>query len=141
MSSEVNLINDPKEIPSGVSAWDTEVSRKLAFAIAAKVDSQKMNMRIVQPKDHLLPILVGLSRGALRTEKQGGNGALEKLPVVYLGNSEQIQEQKTKNPEHLAIKANLIQVGQVIFLAPDYSRVFIADSVQDILQETVSSRN
>ena len=133
--SEVNLIEVPKEIPPGGSAWAPDVVRKLAVDIAAKVNPLKTNMRIVQPKDNLLPIVVGLSGGALRPEKFGGDGRLEKLPVTYLGDSAKIQEEKEKNPNFVVITAHLIEVGQIVFLAKDHSRVFIADKVEDILSE------
>jgi hypothetical protein len=133
--SEVNLITVSKEIPAGGSPWAPDVVKKLAIDIAAKVDARKHNMRIVQPRDNLLPIVVGLSSGALRPEKFDGDGALEKIPVTYLGDSAKIQEAKEKNPKMLVIKANLIEVGQIVFLAKDLSRVFIADRVEDILKE------
>lgn len=133
--SEVNLIDVPKEIPAGGSAWAPDVVRKLALDIASRVDSRRHNMRIVQPKDNLLPIVVGLSGGALKPEKFGGDGALEKLPVTYLGDSAKIREAKEKNPEMIVIKASLIEIGQIIFLAKNHSRVFIADRVDDILRE------
>ncbi len=92
-------------------------------------------MRIVQPKDNLLPIVVGLSGGILKPEKFGGDGAIEKLPVTYLGDSEKIRDAKEKNPDMLVIKASLIEVGQIVFLTNNHSRVFIADRVEDILKE------
>ena len=133
--SEVNLIDVTKEIPAGGSAWAPDVVKKLAIDIAAKVDAKKHNMRIVQPKDNLLPIIVGLSGAALTPEKFGGDGTLEKIPVTYLGDSAKIKEAKEKNPDMLVIQASLIEVGQIVFLAQDHSRVFIADKVEDILIE------
>jgi hypothetical protein len=133
--SEVNLIDVPKEIPAGGNAWAPDVVRKLALDIAKQVDSRRHNMRIVQPKDNLLPIVVGLSGGALKPEKFGGDGSLERLPVTYLGDSAKIRDAKEKNPEMVVIKASLIEVGQIVFLAKNHSRVFIADKVEDILKE------
>jgi hypothetical protein len=130
--SEVNLIDVSKEIPAGGSAWAPDVVKKLAIDIASRVDAKKHNMRVVQPKDNLLPIVVGLSGGALQPEKFGGDGTLEKIPVTYLGDSEKIREEKEKNHDMLVIKAGLIEVGQIVFLEKDHSRVFIADKVEDI---------
>jgi len=130
--SEVNLIDVPKEIPVGGSAWAPDVVKKLASDIASRIDAKKHNMRVVQPRDNLLPIVVGLSGGVLQPEKFGGDGSLEKIPVTYLGDSEKIKEAKAKNPEMLVINANIIDIGQIVFLAKDHSRVFIADRVEDI---------
>ena len=133
--SEVNLIDVKKEIPVGKTAWDLEVVQNLALAISVKVDPLKTNIRVIQPKDNLLPIVVGLSRGTLIPKTRGGNGDLENLPVTYLGDSAKIREEKEKNPEFLVIKANEIEIGQCVFLAKDHSRVFIADSVEALLKE------
>jgi hypothetical protein len=132
---EINLIDVPKEIPAGGSAWAPDVVRQLALDIAARVDSKKYNMRIVQSRDNLLPIIVGLSGGTLKPEKLGGDGTLEKLPVTYLGDSTKIQEEKEKNPNFVVISANLIEIGQIVYLAKNHSRVFIADNIEDILKE------
>jgi hypothetical protein len=131
--SEVNLIDVKKEIPVGGSAWEREVVEKLSIAIAAKVNPLKTNIRVIQP--NLLPIVVGLSGGKLLPKKFGGNGELENLSVTYLGDSAKIREEKEKNPKFLVIEANLIEIGHCVFLAKDFSRVFIADSVEAILKE------
>ncbi len=133
--SEVNLIDVQKEIPAGVSAWDRAVVEKVAIAIAAKINPLKTNIRVIQPKDNLLPIVVGLSGGNLLPKKFGGNGDLENLPITYLGDSAKIREEKEKNPEFLVIKANLIEIGQYVFLTKNHSRVYIADSVEALLKE------
>lgn len=130
---ECNLIEVPKTIPPGVSAWDRDVAQKLAEDIAIKVDPLKINIRVVQPKDHLIPIVVGLSQGRLLPKTHRGDGTFEKLSVTYLGDSEQIQKEKAMNPEQLAIKADLIKEGQCIALPRDLSRVYIGDNVQQIL--------
>jgi hypothetical protein len=127
--SEVNLIEAQKEIPPGGNAWAREVTRKLAIDIAEKVNPLKINMRKIQPKDNLLPIVIGLSRCTLLP----GERALEQLPVTYLGDSETIRKEKEKNPNFVVISANLIEVGQIVFLTKDHSRVFIADQVEHIL--------
>ncbi|HUD01121.1 MAG TPA: hypothetical protein VMR37_02225 [Rhabdochlamydiaceae bacterium] len=127
--SEVHLIEVQKEIPPGGSAWAREVTRKLAIDIAEKVDPLKYNMRKIQPKDNLLPIVIGLSRGTLLP----GERTLEQLPVTYLGDSETIRKEKALNPNFKVISANLIEVGQIVFLTKDHSHVFIADRVEQIL--------
>lgn len=134
----VNEINDVvKIIPPGGSAWDSAVTQKFAIDLAARVDPLKINIRKVQPKDNMIPIVVGLSRSALLPKSRGGNGSLESLPITYLGDSEQIQKEKDGNKEQLAVKANLIEVGQYIALNKDMSGVFIADNIQQILTALV----
>jgi hypothetical protein len=134
LTETVNEISDVvKMIPPGGSAWDPAVTQKFAEDLAARVDPLKINIRKVQPKDNMIPIVVGLSRAALLPKSRGGNGALESLPITYLGDSEQIQKEKTGNPEQLAVKANLIERGQYIALNQENSRVFIADNIQQIL--------
>jgi hypothetical protein len=130
---ECNLIDVPKTIPSGVSAWDLGVAQKLAEDIANKVDPLKINIRAVQPKDHLIPLIVGLSQGKLLPKTRGGDGTFEQLPITYLGDSEQIQKGKAGNPDQLAIKANLIEFGQYVALNREMNRVYIGDNVQQIL--------
>lgn len=130
---ECNLIEVTKTIPPGVSAWDASVSQKLAEDIAARVDPLKINIRAVQSKDHLIPIIVGLSQGKLLPKTRGGDGAFENLPVTYLGDSEQIQKEKAGNPDQLAVKANLIEIGQYVALNREMNRVYIGDNVQQIL--------
>jgi len=127
------IIEPVKMIPPGGSAWDPAVTQKLAEDIAARVDPLKINIRKVQPKDNMIPIVVGLSKGALLPKSRGGNGALESLPLTYLGDSEQIQKEKVGNPEQLVMKANLIEIGQYIALNKDLSRVYISDNIQQLL--------
>ena len=127
------IIEPVKIIPPGGSAWDTAVTQKLAEDIAARVDPLKINIRRVQPKDNMIPIVVGLSKGVLLPKSRGGNGALESLSITYLGDSEQIQKEKTGNPEQFAVKANLIEIGQYIALNKDLTRGYLSDNIQQIL--------
>lgn len=133
-TASYNEISDVvKIIPPGGGAWDAAVTQKFAEDLAARVDPLKINIRKVQAKDNMIPIVVGLSKGVLLPKTRGGNGALESLPITYLGDSEQIQKEKDGNKELLAVKANLIEIGQYIALNKDLSRVYIADNIQQIL--------
>ena len=135
LSSIENLIGIEvrKEVAPGKDQWSQESSQKLAADIAAKVDPLKLNIRCIQDGDNLFRIVEGLSRHTLKLKVEEGDGRIESLPVTYLGDSRQIEEERTGNPQQLLRFAGLIKAGQFAALNRDHSRVFIADAIEHIL--------
>ncbi|MBS0649457.1 MAG: hypothetical protein JSS10_09595 [Verrucomicrobia bacterium] len=111
--------------------WSLEASQKLAKAIQAKVVQGKINIRIVVQGDNLGRIVEGLSCGAVKLKEEGGHG-WENIPVVYLGPSPRIQEQKEKNLDSTLMKASLIHPGQ--YVAFRNNCVYIGDTVEQITE-------
>ncbi len=111
-------------------AWSIETSQQLAQNIAKKVDLSKINIRHVQPMDNLGRIAEGLSLGKIKPLEEGGKGWAI-VPITYLGNSTQIEDQKIKNSDGTLIKASLIHPGQYVSWQKDC--VWVADNIELIL--------
>lgn len=106
--------------------WALGPSIKLQEDIAAKVDEQKKNIRLVQEGDNLLRITTGLSQTAVKPE----NETCKLIPVEYLGNSTRIEEQKANNPCLNLSGAHLIHPGQYVAVLGMSGRVLVADDVE-----------
>jgi len=124
MSTAPNIIEIHKVVREGETKWSAGPSERLAAAIAAQVDAQRINIFRVTTDSNVIRIVQGLSRGHLQLELPGqkADRPLNNLPVVYLGDSVDSQKAKVENPERTVAKANHIQIGQYIALRPDNNR-------------------
>ena len=127
MSTQINIIGAEvrKEALAG-QTWALGPSVKLQNDIAARVDAQKKNIRLVQEGDNLLRISAGLSQATVTPE----NESWKLIPVEYLGSSSRINDQKIKNPSLNLGGANLIYAGQYVAVLSMNGRVLVADDVE-----------
>ena len=126
-TTQINIIgSEVKKVAPEGQKWALGPSEKLQRDIADKVDSQKKNIRLVQEGDNLLRISAGLSQATVRPE----NDSWKLIPVEYLGNSERIEEQKSKNPYLNLCGAHLIHPGQYVAVLSMSGRVLVADDVE-----------
>jgi hypothetical protein len=130
--STINLIDSNVRRASNAAGLDgsPEASQKLVRDIAARVKNGMINIRIVIRGDNLGRIAEGLSRGEVKLLDEGGSG-WENIPVVYLGPSPRIHQQKEYNPDCTLIKALLIHPGQYVTF--NKGRVYVSDTVEQIL--------
>lgn len=130
--STINLIDSNVQRASTAVGLDgsPEASQKLTKDIAARVERKKINIRIVQRGDNLGRIAEGLSRGEVKSLEEDGS-SWEHVPVVYLGSSPRIQQQKEDNKDCTLIKAIFIYPGQYVSFSK--GRVYIGDTVEQIL--------
>lgn len=109
--------------------WSEEVSVALAKAITAKVDPNKINVRLVQYGDNLGRIAEGLSSGVITPK--GMESGWDKVDVEYLGESGEITRQINGNPTKKLVTASLVFPGQYVVLK-DKTHLVVADRFQDI---------
>ncbi len=108
--------------------WTPEASKQLAADIGSKVLANHINVRIVQQGDNLGRIAEGLSRGEIQLKDW------KTIQVIYLGDTNRLNEQKSKNPSMVLMDAGLIHPGQFVVLK-DSSHLLLAERVEQILNQ------
>jgi hypothetical protein len=135
---QVNVIgSEVQKTAVNGKSWSLEASQKLERDISLRMNQGHFNIRLVQPGDNLIRIAAALSHRQV-VPPEIDDFSWRNIPVVYLGDSDQIRAQRTDNPNYTLLNAWTIHPGQYVAWA-DVGEVLVADRLDVLVPQPLKA--